>query len=262
MSEDTTHGRAGSMPLDISQELAGRVSLVTGAGRNIGRSIALELAARGASVGVNVRSNEEEALDVVKEIVGFGGKAVPVIGDVGSQQSVERIVRHVRDTLGPVEILICNVGMRPTQSVFDSTPEEWQQLIDINLSATFYFVRAVVESMKEAKFGRIIYISGGIAHHMTPSPHGSHAHLAATKAASEVLLRSMAPDLARFGITCNVISPSVIETQRKTPIKLPSTAAGRPGTTEEIAYLCGMLCSPRASYVTGQVILAEGGGYQ
>jgi 3-oxoacyl-[acyl-carrier protein] reductase len=115
--------------------------------------------------------------------------------------------------------------------------------------------------MKKAGFGRIVSITGGIAHkHSVPRDHGSHAHLAATKAASEVLLRSLAPDLARFGITCNSIAPSTIATVRETPIRLPSTATGHPGTPEDIAYLCRALCSPRASYVTGQVIVADGGG--
>lgn len=261
MPESTVRSHTETAPLDSGRELAGQVALVTGAGRNIGRSIALELASRGASVGVNVRSNEDEALKVVKAIDDLGGQAVPAIGDIGNQQSVERIVDHVRRALGPVTILICNAGIRPTQSVFDSTPEEWQRLIDVNLSGTFHSIRAVVGDMRNANYGRILAISGGIAHYMTSSPHGSHAHLAATKAASEVLLRSLAPDLAQFGITCNAIAPGPIATERKTSGKLPSTAAGRLGNPDEISYLCSMLCSPRASFVTGQVILADGGGY-
>jgi 3-oxoacyl-[acyl-carrier protein] reductase len=252
-------GDGHSSPV-TSRELAGQVALVTGAGRNIGRAIALELAAQGASVGVNVRSNEQEALGVVRAIEELGGQAVSVVGDIGDAEGVERVVRHTRNSLGPITLLICNAGLRATKSALDCTVDEWQKLIDVNLSSTFHFIRSVVEDMKKADFGRIISITGGIAHYPTPGAHDNHAHLAATKAASEVLLRSLAPDLAKYGITCNAIAPGPIATERRTPVRLPSTAAGRPGTTGDIAYLCRVLCSPRASFVTGQVILADGGG--
>jgi 3-oxoacyl-[acyl-carrier protein] reductase len=260
MSRSTIGSDAGYPSRDTGRELAGQVAIVTRAGRNIGRSIALELAAHGASVGVNVRSNEDEALSVVKAIGKLGGHAVPVIGDIGDWQSVERVVRLTRDALGPITLLICNAGIRPVQSALESTLEEWQQLIDVNLSGTFHFIRSVVNDMKSANYGRIISITGGIAHYTAPSAHGSHAHLAATKAASEALLRSLAPDLAKHGITCNAIASGPIATGRRLPIRPTTTAAGRLGTTEEIAYLCRVLCSPRASFVTGQVILADGSG--
>jgi 3-oxoacyl-[acyl-carrier protein] reductase len=260
MSQNYIGGGNGHAFPVTSKELAGQVALVTGAGRNIGRAIALELAAHGAHVGVNVRNNEQEALEVVKAIEELGGHAVPVVGDIGDAERVERVVSITRNELGPVTLLICNAGMRATTSALDCTVDEWQKLIDVNLSATFHFIRAVIEDMKKARFGRIITITGGIAHYSTPSDHGSHAHLAATKAAAEVLLRSLAPDVAEYGITCNAVAPGPIETKRPTPVELPATAAGRAGTPEDIAYWCRVLCSPRASYVTGQAILADGGG--
>jgi 3-oxoacyl-[acyl-carrier protein] reductase len=211
-------------------------------------------------VGVNVRNNEQEALDVVKAIEELGARAVAVVGDIGDADHVEQVVRLTRNSLGPVTLLVCNAGMRATKSALDCSVDEWRKLIDINLSATFYFIRSVVEDMKKAEFGRVISITGGIAHHPTPGAHENHAHLAATKGAAEILLQSLAPDLARYGITCNAIAPGPIATERPAPVQLPSTAIGRLGATEEIAYLCRVLCSPRASFVTGQVILADGGG--
>jgi 3-oxoacyl-[acyl-carrier protein] reductase len=259
MSQNYTGIDASRSP-DSSRSLAGQVAIVTGAGRNIGRAIALELAACGARVGVNVRSNEEEAQRVVKAIEQRGGEAVPIVGDIGDLERIHRLVRTTRELLGPVTILVCNAGMRATTSALECTVEEWQKLIDVNLSATFHLIRSVLEDMQKAEFGRIISITGGIAHYSPATDHEGHAHLAATKAASEVLLRSMAPLVAKYGITCNSIAPGPIATERKIPIQLPQTAAGRAGTPEDIAYLCQALCSPRASFVTGQVILADGGG--
>ena len=128
------------------------------------------------------------------------------------------------------------------------------------LVGNFLFYSFRSRGHEECRVRRVISITGGIAHHPTPGAHENHAHLAATKGAAEILLQSLAPDLARYGITCDAIAPGPIATGRPAPVQLPSTAIGRLGATEEIAYLCRVLCSPQASFVTGQVILADGGG--
>jgi 3-oxoacyl-[acyl-carrier protein] reductase len=247
----------------VSGELDGQVALVTGAGRNIGRAIALELAAHGASIGVNVRANLEEAKAVQRAIELGGGRAVTTVGDIGDRRNIESIVSTVQDALGPITLLICNAGIRNIHPALETTVEEWDQLVDVNLSSTLHLVQAVVGDMRKASFGRIVAITGIVAHYthyLNFNATVDRAHLAATQAGVEALLRALAPQLARDGITCNAVAPGPIATDRPRPTNLPSTAAGRIGTPEDVAYLCRVLCSPKASYVTGQVILADGGG--
>lgn len=140
--------------------LDGRVAIVTGSGRNIGRATALELARRGAAVVVNARANRLEAEGVVGEIEALGGKAVAAIADVGDQAQVNGMVDRALEAFGRVDILVNNAGMRAAQGIADMTVEQWRQALAVNLDAPFFCAQAVVPGMMERGWGRIINVSG------------------------------------------------------------------------------------------------------
>jgi 3-oxoacyl-[acyl-carrier protein] reductase len=240
--------------------LAGQVALVTGAGRNLGRAIALELASRGADVAVNVRENVAEGETVAAAIRRLGRRAVVVGCDVGDRDAVLAMAGRAADELGPITTLVCNAGVRRQGHALAATAEEWDESLSVNLSGVFHCVRAVVDGMRERRFGRIVAISGVVAHYPARAASGNFAHVAAAKLGMEGLLRALATDLAPDGITCNTIVCGALATSRPAPVASPMPMVGRLGSPDEIAYLCGVLCSPRAGFVTGQSIFADGGG--
>ena len=143
-----------------NHSLKGKIALVTGSGRNIGKATALRLASKGASVAINSRSNEEEAQSVRDEILGNGGKAISVVGDVGSESAVDSIFTEIENTLGSVTILVNNAGLREESPTSDMTTEEWRRVLSVNLDGPFYSCRAAIPGMLKEQWGRIINVSG------------------------------------------------------------------------------------------------------
>lgn len=239
-------------------DLIGKVALITGASRGIGRATALALAAAGANVAINYRSHDNEADDVVSQIVRSGRIAVAVKADVSVSADVNRMVGTVTKELGSPSILVNNAGIGVARSVDDITEQDWDDTIAANLTSAFFAVQAVLPGMRARKWGRIISLSsvaaqvGGVV----------GPHYAASKAGILGLTHYYAAYLAREGITVNAIAPGPVKTEMA--VGLPQLSpdlvpVGRFGTVEEISDVVLMLV--RNGYITGQTIHINGGRY-
>lgn len=245
--------------------LDGRVAIVTGSGRNIGRATVLELARRGAAVVVNARANRREAEGVVGEIEALGGKAIAAVADVGEQAQVNAMADQALEAFGRVDILVNNAGMRAAQGIADMTVEQWRQVLAVNLDAPFFCAQAVVPGMMERGWGRIINVSGLNAF----SGWAGWAHVCASKMGALGLTRALAAELAEYNILVNHIVPGAFDTTpppEQAGGAMPPAAAraagiplGRLGMPQEIATTCAFLASDDASFITGQTIHVNGG---
>jgi 3-oxoacyl-[acyl-carrier protein] reductase len=246
---------------DTENELPGRVALVTGAGRNIGRAIALELSAGGAAVAVNVRSNKSEANAVVQEIEAMGGKAAAFIADIADQAAVEKMVAGVVARFGGIDYLINNAALRREKPIDQMTLAEWREVMSVTLDGVFLCVKACLPHLKRSDAGAIVNIGGLSAY--TGSKH--RAHVVTAKAGLTGLTRALAHDLAQDHITSNLVSPGLIGTPRAGPEPqhhlTHATLTGERGAPNEVATAVRFLCGPGARYITGQQIHVNGGGY-
>jgi 3-oxoacyl-[acyl-carrier protein] reductase len=228
-------------------DIAGRVALVTGASRGIGRAIALALAKAGARVAANYKNRQPEL-----------SQCVSVQADVSQSEDVNRLVKTVAAQLGPVEILVNNAGITRPQPLEAITEQDWDELLAVNLKSCFLVTQAVLPAMRARRWGRIINLSSVAA--QTGGVVGPH--YAASKAGILGLTHSYANLLAKEGITANTIAPALIETEMVTsnpkarPDLLP---VGRFGTVDEVAEVALMLA--RNGYITGQTINVNGGWY-
>ncbi len=242
--------------------LVGRVALVTGSGRNIGRATALELARRGADIVVNARSNSEEASSVAEEARALGVRALALLADVGDEAQVERMVDTALDEFGRIDILVNNAGLRDSSPITDMSVERWRQAMAVNLDGPFFCTRAVVLGMIAAGWGRIINVSGLNAF----KGRAGWAHVCASKMGAIGLTRSLAMELAPHGILVNHIVPGAFDTAAAGPASsapppqaLGNIPLGRLGAPDEVADVCTFLASDGAAYVTGQTIHVNGG---
>src|SRR3954452_14319979 len=190
--------------------LSGRTVLVTGAGRNIGRAIALAFGDAGANVGVHARSNRQEADSVVKEVNATKGQAIAVLGDVGDAVFDEHMVKTAIDEFGSVDVLVNNAGRRRRQALLDITPDDSDTILRSNLSAMFYLSRLVLPGMAERRWGRIINIGGPDG--QSGSPY--RAHNVTCKAGLIGLVKAITIEFAHAGITANVVVPGMMDTTR------------------------------------------------
>lgn len=242
----------------MGNELEGRIALVTGASRGIGRAVAVALARTGADVAVNYHQNESDALEVCVQIRGMGRRAVPIQGDVALASNVSRIVEQVHRELGPITILVNNAGIGKVRTIDNITELDWDEMLEVNLKAPFLFTQAVVPDMRTARWGRIISLSsvagqmGGVV----------GPHYAASKGGIIGLMHYYAAQLAKEGITANAIAPGPVSTDMAaglTQLRPDQIPVGRFGTAEEIAGVAVMLACN--GYITGQTINVNGGRY-
>lgn len=244
----------------------GRVAVVTGAARNIGRAIALELARAGSSVVVNAKSSGAEAAEVVRAIEALGGRAVVHLADVsepaGAQDLVDAAVRH----FGRLDILVNNAAVRRESSFETLDWQQWREVMSIILDGAYLCARAALPYLRQSEAGTIVNIGGMSAH----GGSSGRAHVIAAKAGLVGLTRALAHDLGPDGITVNCVVPGLIDTVRgsaSTGGTAPAhhaqhkTLLGRRGRADEVASLVQFLCSPQARYLTGQTIHANGGAY-
>ena len=247
----------------MTQELAGRVAIVTGAGRNIGHAMALALAAAGATVVVNVRSNKSEADSVVRQIESHGGRAVAMVADVADADAVEKMVAEAALQFGRIDYLINNASLRGERQFEEMTFAEWREVMGVTLDGAFHCAKACLPHLKQSGAGAIINVGGLSAH--TGSKH--RAHVIAAKAGLVGFTRALAHDLAKDNVTVNLVAPGTIDTARKADAATPAhhlinnTLTGKRGAPDDVAAIVRFLCGPGARYVTGQTIHVNGGAY-
>jgi 3-oxoacyl-[acyl-carrier protein] reductase len=246
-----------------TKELSGKVAIVTGAGRNIGRAIALTLAEGGASILVNVRSNRAEADAVAREVEALGVKALVHIGDVADAGQVQAMVDAAVKHFGRIDILVNNAALRREKAFAEMSYAEWREIMDVTLDGPFHCVKACLPALRKSGAGTIVNI-GGLSAHIGAK---DRAHVVTAKAGVVGFTRALAHDLAADGITVNCVVPGLIGTPRPKDKPEPShhlthqTLTGERGKPEDIAAMVRFLCGPAARYINGQAIHSNGGAY-
>ena len=243
------------------QELQGRVAIITGAGRSIGRAMALELAAGGCAVVVNVRSNRVEADAVVKEIEGKGGKAMVAIADVVDAPAVNAMAEAALKKFGRIDYLINNAALRGEKAIEHMSFEEWRQIIGVTLDGAFHCVKACIGAIKKSDAGSIINVGGLTGAMGAPD----RVHVVTAKAGIAGFTRGLAMELAPHKITVNTLVPAMLAKPDK-PNEIPAHPVyrpllGRAAWPTDIAPLARFLVGPGARYMTGQLINVNGGTY-
>jgi len=247
----------------MADSLEGRVALVTGAGRGIGRTIASELATTGAAVAVNYATSAGPAEEVVRAIEAGGGRAAAFQADVGNREQVRAMVAAIKERLGPVDILVNNSGINRDRTLRRMSDEDWDAVIGVNLGGAYNCVKAVVEDMIERRWGRIVNISSVIGE----MGNLGQANYASSKAGMLGLTKSAALELARYGITVNAICPGFIETDMLGTVPeeirkqiLTKIPLGRFGSPQDVAQAVRYLVCD-APWMTGSTFDLNGGQY-
>ena len=248
-----------------STPLKGKVALVTGAGRNIGRAIALALADAGAKVAVNVRGSRDEGQAVVDEIAARGGDALLVAADVTQRAEVDAMIAAISKRFGRLDILVNNAAIRHEAAFADLPYAEWRAAYAVCVDGAFHCAQAALPLLRDSGAGTIVQIGG-----MTAQTGASkRAHVVTAKAALSGLTRALAHELAEFGITVNCVSPGMMDTVRKAASASPKPAhhghhqplLGRLGHPDEIASAVVWLAGPGGRFTTGQTLHVNGGAY-
>jgi 3-oxoacyl-[acyl-carrier protein] reductase len=243
-------------------ELGGKVAIVTGAGRNIGRAIALALAGAGAAVTVIARSNKPEADAVVKEIEAKGGKALAQFADIADAEAVQAAADATLKQFGRIDCLINNAAIRREKHIDEMSYDDWREVMAVTLDGAFHCVKACLPALK--KNGGTIVNIGGMSAHLGSK---DRAHVMAAKLGLVGFTRGLAHDLAAEGITVNCVVPGAIETARAKSAQTPAhhlthgTITGERGKPEDVAAMVRFLCGPGARHLTGQTLHVNNGAY-
>jgi len=246
--------------MTLSKSLEGQTAIVTGASRGIGKAIAIFLAKEGAEVIINYSSSLENANKVVSEIISLGGKAYPLQADISNENSVNELIKTVLEKNNTIDILVNNAGITKDGLLMRMKTDDWQKVLDLNLSGVFYCTRAVSRQMLKQKKGRIINITSVVGLMGNPG----QANYSAAKAGVVGLTQSAAKEFASRGITVNAVAPGFISTDMTKDLNsesiLSAIPLGRFGNPEDVAGAVRYLASdPSAAYITGQTIQVDGG---
>jgi 3-oxoacyl-[acyl-carrier protein] reductase len=242
--------------------LTGKVAVVTGAGRGIGKAIALKLSRLGASVVINYRSSEKEAKELIDEIISFGGKAEAVKGDVSKIEDAEKVIKFAVEKFGRLDILVNNAGITRDTLLLRMKEEDFDKVIEVNLKGVFNCTKHASSIMLKQKSGKIINISSVIG----LIGNAGQANYAAAKAGIIGFTKSVAKELGARGITVNAVAPGFITTDMTEVLSdkikeklLENVPLKRLGSPEDVANLVAFLSSDSSNYITGQVINVDGG---
>jgi 3-oxoacyl-[acyl-carrier protein] reductase len=242
--------------------LAGKLALITGSSQGIGRATAIRLAQSGADIVINYRSNANAAAEVKAHIEDMGRRCIAIQADVSQEEDVSRLFAGANEALGPIAILVNNAGTTRDKLIIQMSLADFEHVLNTNLRSAFLCTKAALRGMIRARWGRIVNIS---------SPAGllgnaGQANYSASKAAIIAFTISTAREMASRNITANAIAPGFIPTELTSTLTeeqrkflLDVTPLGRFGTPEEIAAAINFLCSPEASYITGQILGVDGG---
>ena len=254
----------GSASPVSSARVEGKVAIVTGSGRNLGRAGVLELARRGADVVVNARTNRQEAESVAREAESLGVRALALLADVGNEEQVNRMVDQVLTQFGRVDVLINNAGFRPRRTFMDMSTPEWREVLATNLDGPFFCAKAVVPSMISNGGGSIVNLSG------MNSFSGAHwPHVCASKMGALGLTRALAVELGPHNIRVNYVVPGGWDESATSLEDMAPESRGREriplrrlGIPQELANLYAFLASDDSSYITGQTFHINGGAFR
>lgn len=244
--------------------LAGKVAIVTGGSRGIGKAIAIDLACHGADVAINYRSSVDKAAAVVRHIESLGCRGLAVQANVASFDDAQRMVETVVRELGGVHILVNNAGVNRDGVIWKMSEAQWDEVIAVDLKGTFNYIRAVAPIFKEQQEGKIVNITSinGLRGKFGQSNY------TAAKGGVIALTKTVARELGRYSVNVNAVAPGLIETDmvKQAPEKVRQMALaeivlGRLGQPEEVAWVVSFLCSERARHITGEVITVDGGQY-
>lgn len=261
--KNNSHSDEAGDSEDCSLELRGRVALVTGGSRGIGRAVVERLAERGSHVAVNYRSNEGAAEAVVASALAIGVEALAVKGDVANLAEANRMVQAVLDRFGRLDILVCNAGIWEGSPIDEMAEEVWDRAMDINLRGTWTVCRAAIPFMKQQRFGRIVILAS------TAGQRGEagYSNYAASKGGQIAFTKSLASELGAFGINVNAVAPGWVDTdmtaealdqegREKVARQIP---VGKIATADDIAFPIVFLCSKWARHITGEILNVNGG---
>lgn len=246
------------------QSLKGKVALVTGGSRGIGKATALALAQAGADVAINYQQSREAAEAVCKEIEKHGTRGRCYAANVANEEQSNRMIEQIVKDLGPVQVLVNNAGITRDKSFLKMTRMMWDEVMGVNLNGPFNVTHAVLPAMTESGWGRVINITSVVGQ----TGNFGQANYAVTKGGLIAFTMTLAREVARRGITVNAVAPGYVETDMTKDVPQAvidqvkaMTPIGRLGKPEEVAAAIAFIASPAASYVTGQVIAVNGGMY-
>lgn len=239
-------------------------AFVTGSGRNIGRAVAMDLAVRGMRVVVHGNRDRDAAEETAAAVRAAGTEALVVMGDLGERSAVGAMAAQALAAFGAVDVLVNNAAIRPESPLEELSEADWHHVFSVNLHSAFVLTKAFVPDMKRKRYGRVVYFTGMNAMHGYPA----RPHVSASKHALWGLTKALAKELGPAGITVNAISPGPIATEHPDDPAMASHIAslvgrvplGRLGTPEEVAALCGFVCSREGGFVSGQMLACNGGG--
>jgi 3-oxoacyl-[acyl-carrier protein] reductase len=243
-------------------DLTGRAAIVTGSSRGIGRAIAIQLARQGASVGINFLNNEEAAKEVLHTIRSSEGHAILLRGDISVPEQADQVVEMAHEAFGRLDILVNNAGFNRDTLLLRMSVQDWDEVMAINLRASFLCTRAALRHMLRQRWGRIVNIGSvsGLA------GNAGQANYAAAKAGLIGFTKAVAREMGSRSITANVVAPGLVRTeltedipQQVVDMAMDRIFVGRLGTPEDIAACVAFLSSEEASYISGQVLVVDGG---
>ncbi len=240
----------------------GRVALVTGASRGIGRAISLRLASEGAAIGVNYRSDRDSAEETAHAVESCGVRACLIQGDVSLAHDAAQMVSSCVNGLGNIDILVNNAGVSADMLTMRLSEEDWDRVLDTDLKGAFLTTKSALRPMMRQRWGRIINIASVVAY----TGNAGQASYASAKAGLLGLTKSVAREVATRGITVNVVAPGLVDTDMTEKLTdeirqwmLNQVPMGRPGTVEDVSAAVAFLASDDAAYITGQVLKVDGG---